>query len=175
MTTACQLAYLEFVITGRCLHEYAPVRAGNGDNMRRKAMGQSTARERGRECRPLQEWERAARKGEAAPSLEDPLFLRLRREVNRVVHSQMTTPDIEAEIVKRALASCTVPQRKARTLRLPEEILGLVEQKQRFLQRWRGARRLCERDQMSRQYKLQAAVVKGAVRAYKREDWKTLL
>ena len=39
---------------------------------------------------------------------------------NRVVHSSMTTPDIEAEIVERALRTCcTVPQRKARTLRRP--------------------------------------------------------
>ena len=52
------------------------------------------------------------------------------REINRVVHSRMTTPDIEAEIVKRTLNTCcTVQQRKKRTLRLPAEILALVEQK----------------------------------------------
>ena len=45
------------------------------------------------------------------------MFLRLWREINRVVYSHMTTPDLEAEIVKRALDTCcTVPQR---TLRLP--------------------------------------------------------
>ena len=98
-----------------------------------------------------------------------PMFLRPRREINRVVHSSMTTPDIEAEIVKRSLNTCcTVPQRKARTLRLPAEILELIEQKQRLLQRWRGARRLCEKEQLSRQYKSKTAAFKRAVRAYKR-------
>ena len=83
---------------------------------------------------------RAPWKGEVAPSSEEPLLLQLRREVNQVVHSRMTTPDMEAEIVKRALDTCcTVPQRKARSLRFPSEILALVERKQRFLRRWRGA------------------------------------
>ena len=91
----------------------------------------------------------------------------LEREINRVVHGNMTTPDIEAEIVKRALDTCcTVPQRKARTLRLLE--------KQRFLRRWRGARRLCDKEQLSRQYKSQTAAVKGAVRAYKRRKLEEL-
>ena len=82
----------------------------------------------------------------------------------------MTTPDIEAEIVKRTLDTCcTVPQRNARTLRLPAEILALVEQKQRLFQRWRGARRLCEKEQLSRQYKSQTAAVRRAVRAKKRK------
>ena len=92
----------------------------------------------------------------------------------------MTTPDIAAEIVRRALDTCcTVPQRKERTLRLSAEILALVEQKQRFLPRRRGAQRLCERDQLFWEYTSQDVVVKGAVRAYKRRkledhgsDWK---
>ena len=79
----------------------------------------------------------------------------------------MTTSDIEAEIVKRALDTCcTVPQRKARTLRLPE--------KQRFLRRWRGARGLREKEQLSRQYKSQTSAVKGAVCAYKRRKLEEL-
>ena len=77
------------------------------------------------------------------------MFLRLRRDISRVVHSSMTTPDIDAEIVTRALG-CTAPQRRARTLRLPAEILALVEQEQRFLQRWLGSRRLFEKEQLSR-------------------------
>ena len=77
-------------------------------------------------------WERAAQKGQGAPSTEESMFLRFRREINRVVHSSMATPDIEAEIVKRALDTCCrVPQRDARTLRLSAEILALVDQKQR--------------------------------------------
>ena len=104
-----------------------------------------------REYNLLLNWERAAQKGQDAPSTKEPMFLRLRREINRVVHSSLTTPDIEAEIVKRALDTCcTAPQRQStNTLRLPAEILALVEQKQRFLQRWRGARRLCEKEQLS--------------------------
>ena len=102
------------------------------------------------------------KKGQDAPSTEEPMFLRIRREINRVAHSNVATPDFEAEIVKRALDTCcTVSLRKARTLRLLAEILALVEQKQRFLQRWRGARRLCEKEQLSRQIKSQTAAVKG--------------
>ena len=54
---------------------------------------------------------------------------RLRREINRVVHSSMTKPDIEAEIVKRTLNTCctVLPQRLARTLQLLAEILALIE------------------------------------------------
>ena len=100
-------------------------------------------------------------KGQDASSTEEPMFLLC----------NMTTPDIEAEIVKRAL----VPQRKARSLRLPAEILELVEQKQRYLQRWRGARRLCEREQLSRLTKSQTAAVNGAERAPRGENWKILL
>ena len=97
------------------------------------------------------------------------------REINRVVHSSLTTPNIEADIVKRALDTCcTAPQRKARTLRLPAEILALVEKKQRFLQRWRGARGLCEKEQLSRLYKSQTAVVKRAMRACKRRKLEDL-
>ena len=81
----------------------------------------------------------------------------------------MTTRDIEVEIVKRTLNTCcTVQQSKTRTLRLSAEILAFVEKKQRFLQRWRGARRLCEKEQLSRLYKSQTPVVKGAVRAHTR-------
>ena len=69
---------------------------------------------------------------------------------------------------------CTVPQRKARTLRHPAEILAHVEQKQRLLQRWRGARRLFEKEQLSSQYKSQTAAVKRAVRACKRRKLKDL-
>ena len=106
---------------------------------------------------------------------EEPMFLRLRREINRVVHSSMTTPDIEVEIVKRTLNTCcTVQQSKTRTLRLLAEMLALVEKKQRFLQRWRGARRLCEKEQLSGQCKSQTPVVKGAVRAYKRRKLEEL-
>ena len=91
------------------------------------------------------------KKGQDAPSTEEPMFLQLGREINRVVHSNMTTPDIEAVIVKRALDTCcTIPQRTGRTLRLPAEILAFAEQKQRFLQRWRGARRPYEKEQLSR-------------------------
>ena len=80
-------------------------------------------------------WESAAKKRQDAPNTEEPLFLQLWREINPVVHSNMTTPDIEAENVQRALDTCcAVPQRKARTLRLPAENLALVEQRQRFLQ-----------------------------------------
>ena len=104
------------------------------------------------------------------------MLLQLRREINRVVRNNMTTPDIEAEIVKRALDTCcTVPQRKTRALRLPAGILALAEQKQRFLQRWRGARRLCEKEQLSRLCKSQAAAVKRAVRAYKRRKFEDLV
>ena len=128
-----------------------------------------------REYKLLLNWERAAQKGQNSPSTEEPILLRLRREINRVVHSSMTTPDIEAEIVERTLDTCcTVPQRKARTLRLPAEILALAEQKQHLLQRWRGARRLCEKEQMSRQCKSQTAAVKRAVRAYKRRKLEDL-
>ena len=68
-----------------------------------------------REYRLLLNWERAARKGHDAPSTEESMFLRLRGEINRVLHSSMTTQDIEAEIVKRTLNTCcTVAQRKAR-------------------------------------------------------------
>ena len=92
-------------------------------------------------------WESAAKKGKMLPVRRNQCFVDS-GEINRVVHSN-TTPDIEAEIVKRALDTCcTVPQRKTRTLRLPAEILSLVEQKQRFLQRWRGARGLCEKEQL---------------------------
>ena len=115
------------------------------------------------------------KKKQDAPSTEEPMFLLLRREIHRVVQSNLTTPDIEAEIVQRALDTCcTVQQRKARTLRLPAELLVLVEKKQRFLQRWRGARRLCEKEQLSRLYKSQTAAVKGTVCAYKRRELEDL-
>ena len=128
-----------------------------------------------REYRLLLSWDRAAPKGQEATSTEEPMFLRLRREINRVVHSSMTTPDIEAETVKRTLNTCgTIPQRKARTLRLPAEILALVEQKQRLLQRWRGACRLFEKEQLSRQYKSQTAAAKRAVNEYKRRKLEDL-
>ena len=110
-------------------------------------------------------------KEKSPPTSEEPLFLRLRREVNRVVHSQMTTPDIAAEIVRRALDTCcTVPQRKERTLRLSAEILALVAQEQRFLPRRRGAQRLCERDQLFWEYMSQAAVVKGGCACVQAEE-----
>ena len=86
----------------------------------------------------------------------------------------MTTPDIEAEIVKRTLNTCcTVQQRKSRTLRLLAEVWALVEQKQRFLRHWRGARTLREKEQLSRQYKSQTTV-EGAVRAHKRRKLEEL-
>ena len=109
------------------------------------------------------------KKGQDAPSTEEPMFLRLRREINRVVHSSLTTPNIEADIVKRALDTCcTTPQRKARTLRLPAEILALVEKKQRFLQRWRGARGLCEKEKLSRLYMFADRSRQRVMRAIKR-------
>ena len=80
-----------------------------------------------REYRLLLNGERAAQKGQDAPSTEEPMFLRLGIEINRVVHSSMTTPDIEAEIVRRTLNTCcTLPQRKARTLRLPQRFWHLL-------------------------------------------------
>ena len=128
-----------------------------------------------REYKLLLNWESAAQKRQDAPSTEEPMFLRIRREINRVVHSSLSKPDIEAEIVKRALDTCcTALQRKARTLRLPGEVLALVEQKQRFIPRWRGAFRLSQKEQLSRPYKSQTAVVKGAVRAYKRKKLEEL-
>ena len=70
-------------------------------------------------------------KGKSPVSSEEKLFLRLRREKSIELFTvQMTTPDIAAEIVRRALDTCcTVPQRNKRTLRLSAEILALVEQK----------------------------------------------
>ena len=41
-------------------------------------------------------------------------------------------------------------QRKTRTLRLPSDLLALVERKQRFLRQWRGAYGLREKEQLSR-------------------------
>ena len=41
------------------------------------------------------------------PRSEEPLFLKLGREVNRLAHSRMTTSDIDAETVKRALDTST--------------------------------------------------------------------
>ena len=54
---------------------FAPVRTRARWKWRSKTVGQSTVRER--VCRLLQEWERAARKGEVPPSVEEPLCLRL--------------------------------------------------------------------------------------------------
>ena len=64
---------------------------------------------------------------------------------------------------------------KHETLRLLAEILALTDQKRRPLQRWREARRLCEKEQLSRQKKKsQTAAVKRAVRAYKRRKLEDL-
>ena len=128
-----------------------------------------------RECKLLLNWSSSKKGKRLSQYGRTNISSTPGREINKVVHSSMTTPDIEAEIVKRTLDTCcTVPQRKARTLRLPAEILALVEQKQRLLQRWRGARGLCEKEQLSRQYKSQTAAVKRAVRAYKRRKWEDL-
>ena len=59
-----------------------------------------------REYRLLLNWERAAQKGQDAPSTEEPMFLRLRN---------MTTPDIGAEIVKRTLNTCCTVQKTQNT------------------------------------------------------------
>ena len=104
------------------------------------------------------------------------MFVRLRREINRVVHSNMTTQDIEAEIVKRALDTCcTVPQRaKHEHFDFRLRFWHLLSISNAFFNDGAEPRRLCEKEQLSRQYKSQTAVVKCAVRAYKRRKLEDL-
>ena len=65
---------------------------------------------------------------------------------------------------RAAQTGYTVHQCETRTLRLPADIVVFVEKKQRFVPRWRGCRRLCEKEQLTLLYKSQPPVVKGAVR-----------
>ena len=134
-------------------------RAGNGNNMQRKNQSVGTERCQKESIGFNKIGNVRLGKGKLPPVWKNRCYLVAK-------WSHLT---LRQRIVKRALDTiCTVPHRKARTLPLPAEILALAEQKQRFLRRWRRARRLCENEQLSRQYKSQAAVVTGAVRVYKR-------